>query len=262
MGALSSLLTILDSADKLAHQNRARETTVFCCARVTDGVGRCASYNVFPTIYVNREVCVRPKRRVNFAVSPQRVEYSWILFNDSSRKTIHSTAPETCLRFSAEGPTPDLVITTKLIAWINGWRCLSHVSNGKRICSAVAMIGSILPKSPESQTPGWQPRYPAGGQAGDLSCDMWQRHWNEVQWSVWILLLWEWLTHYVKMPVSATAGLTAGKRTPRLIDLCSQRSLPTKTINQQNVWLILLTPDGNKPVGTCSWGGKKPWLLY
>lgn len=63
MGALFTLLNILDSADKLAHQNRARETTTLLC--VSDwryGPTVCVLY-VFPTIYIHHEVCVHAKAR-------------------------------------------------------------------------------------------------------------------------------------------------------------------------------------------------------
>lgn len=142
MSALSSLLNILDAVDKHAHQNRAKETTVFWCAWVIDGAGQCASYNVFPTIYSNHEGCVCPKSQVNIAVSLKRVQYSWsCLMKAASLCLPQRLAWDSLLKVPH---TPDLEITTQLRGWINGWWCLSHVSNWKRICSAVAMIGSIL----------------------------------------------------------------------------------------------------------------------
>lgn len=59
MGALFTLLNILDSADKLAHQNRVRETTVFYCVWVIGGMGQLSVlYDVFPTIYIHHKVSV------------------------------------------------------------------------------------------------------------------------------------------------------------------------------------------------------------
>lgn len=177
MGALFTLLNILDSADKLAHQNRVRETTVFYSVWVIGGMGQlCVSY-VFPTIYIHHETCVHPKARGPLKYP---LKGSNILFIENSRETILPLALETLLRFCAEPSAHSRFqnVTSSLIAWINGWRCLSHASNWRGICSIVAMIGSILHTSPESPTADWQPLYTARGQAGDLSCNMWQRHQN------------------------------------------------------------------------------------
>lgn len=61
MGALFTLLNILDSADKLAHQNRVRETTVFYSVWVIGGMGQlCVSYmssQQFTSIM--RRVCIQ-----------------------------------------------------------------------------------------------------------------------------------------------------------------------------------------------------------
>lgn len=185
MGALSSLLNILDGADKLAHQNRARETTVLC-SWVHEWLmvwANNVSYDVFLTICIRHEVwgvcgCVQKARwTLQQPLHGSNIHGSYLM--RAAGKQSSRLLPRPGWVSVRNLPrTPDSVITSQLIAWINGWRCLSHVSNRKQICSVVAMIGSIPHTSPESQTPDWQPLYTAGRQAGDLSCNMWQRHWN------------------------------------------------------------------------------------
>lgn len=59
MGALFTLLNILDSADKLTHQNRARETTVFYSVWVIGGMGQlCVSYRMSSQQFTSIMRCV------------------------------------------------------------------------------------------------------------------------------------------------------------------------------------------------------------
>lgn len=99
MGALFTLLNILDSADKLAHQNRVRETTVFYSVWVIGGMGQlCVSYmssQQFTSIM--RRVCIqKPGDLWNIPLK------GLILFIENSRETILPLALDTSLRFCAE----------------------------------------------------------------------------------------------------------------------------------------------------------------